>query len=211
VTPTQDGEEHEDLPNEEADQLRLTRRIEESLEPYLKTFISVSATLRFHPPYPIRRMKELDSMLLEAKRAWEDEIVRREEHIQSMHNHEATVTSRTAPELQSSPSPESTQTNERDEIVAQIDALLVNNISPMPLNDGLPSCNASDDGTSYFTLSQGSHMVTPLKLSPPTEPESLKNSGDIYHQSHYTLLKWEHDEFRVSGSGIFEKMRMTSL
>jgi len=195
AAPTQDGDGHEDLSNEEADQLRLTRRIEVSLEPYLKTFISVSATLRFHPPYPIRRMKELDNMLLQAKRAWEDEIVRREEHTQSMHKREETITPRTVPD--SSPSPGSTQTNERDEIVAQIDALLVNNVFPLPLTDGLPSPNASDDGSSYFTLDQVPHRVTPLNvLAPPTEPESLKTSGDVYHQSHYTLLKWEHDEFR---------------
>ena len=49
-----------ELQGEEAEQRRLSRRIQESLDPYEKTFISVSATLRFPPPYPIRRMKELD-------------------------------------------------------------------------------------------------------------------------------------------------------
>ena len=62
----------EDLPDEEAEQVRLSRRIQESLEPYKKTFISVSATLRFPPPYPIRRMKELDDELMRVKREWED-------------------------------------------------------------------------------------------------------------------------------------------
>ena len=191
------GEGHEDLPDEEADQLRLTRKIEDSLDPYLKTFIAVSATLRFLPPYPIHRMKELDNMLLEAKRAWEDEIVRREEHIQAMHRREETVTPRTVSEPQSSPTPEMRPTNERDEIVAQIDALLVDNLSPMPPTDGLPSSNASDEGSSYFSLSRGSQRMTSLNsIAPLTEAESLKTSDDIHHQSHYSLLKWEHNEFR---------------
>ncbi|KAL0951794.1 hypothetical protein HGRIS_008461 [Hohenbuehelia grisea] len=77
---TQSSEDSEEDPHDEdAAMRRLSRRIDESLEPYRTTFISVSATLRFPPPYPIRRMKELDVKLHEAKRAWEDEIVRREE------------------------------------------------------------------------------------------------------------------------------------
>jgi 1-phosphatidylinositol-3-phosphate 5-kinase len=69
----------EDLPDDEAQQRALTRKIQQSLDPYTKTFISVSATLRFQPPHPIKRMKELDDALTAAKRAWEDEIIRREE------------------------------------------------------------------------------------------------------------------------------------
>jgi hypothetical protein len=68
-----------DLPDDDAEQLRLSRRIQQSLDPYLTTFISVSATLRFLPPYPLSRMKELDDELTRAKHAWEDEVVRREE------------------------------------------------------------------------------------------------------------------------------------
>jgi 1-phosphatidylinositol-3-phosphate 5-kinase len=58
------SEREDDLPDDDAEQLRLSRRIQQSLEPYLKTFISASATLRFPPPQPIRRMKELDDELL---------------------------------------------------------------------------------------------------------------------------------------------------
>ncbi|KAH9081792.1 hypothetical protein EDB83DRAFT_2503024 [Lactarius deliciosus] len=68
-----------DLPDDDAEQLRLSRRIQQALDPYLTTFISVSATLRFLPPYPLGRMKELDDELIRAKHAWEDEVVRREE------------------------------------------------------------------------------------------------------------------------------------
>ena len=69
----------EDLPDEDAKQLQLSRRIQRSLEPYKHTFISVSATLRFPLPQPIRRMQELDDELNRAKLAWEDEVVQREE------------------------------------------------------------------------------------------------------------------------------------
>src|SRR6267154_6005666 len=72
-------EAEDDLPDADAERLRLSKRIQQSLEPYTKTFISVSATLRFPPPHPIRRMQELDDELTCAQRTWEDEIVRREE------------------------------------------------------------------------------------------------------------------------------------
>lgn len=195
----------EDLPNEDAEQIRLTRRIDESLEPYIKTFISVSATLRFPPPYPIRRMKELDNMLLEAKRVWEDEIVRKEESIQSMHKQEETLTASVTPtkpveiELPSG--------EERDDIFAQIEALPVLNLPITPLTaDGFPSASTLD-GDSYFQLKSASISSsvpgTPAALPSmpgtyfqPEGPEILKLPGDIFHQSRYTLLKWQHEEFR---------------
>lgn len=77
-----------DLPDEDAEQLRLSRRIQQSLEPCTKTFIFVSATLRFPPPH---RMAELDLELTEAKRAWEDEVIRREEKALSRHVQEIEV------------------------------------------------------------------------------------------------------------------------
>ena len=197
-TPDQEGDAHEDLLSEDADQVRLTRRIDLSLEPYIKTFISVSATLRVLPPYPIRRMKELDNLLLEAKRAWEDETVRREEQVQSMHKQEETVTPKTMSESLSSHSSESKQANERDEIVAQIDALSMSRLSPMHLTDGFPSSSASDDGSSYFSVSQGSRasLNLPSSVASSNEQERLITASDIHHHSNYSLLKWHHEEFR---------------
>jgi hypothetical protein len=75
VAPVAGSDYDLDLPNKDAEQLHLTRRIDKSLEPYTNTFISVSATLHFPPPYPIYQMKELDNLLMDAKRPWEDEIV----------------------------------------------------------------------------------------------------------------------------------------
>lgn len=77
--PTPLSENGSDLPDEDAERMRLSRAIQQSLEPYQTTLISISSTLRFPPPYPIRRMKELDDELNLAQRTWEDEVVRREE------------------------------------------------------------------------------------------------------------------------------------
>ncbi|KDR85635.1 hypothetical protein GALMADRAFT_234626 [Galerina marginata CBS 339.88] len=197
----------EDLPNEDAEQLRLTRRIDESLEPYTKTFISVSSTLRFPPPYPIRQMKELDNMLLEAKRAWEDEVVRKEERFQSLHQQEETITAITPTIVTPTNHPEVHAGEEREDIFAQIEALPVLDLPSTPLTgEGLPTTSTVDDASSYFTLpSISTNSSTPstpgLTMTSstflrPEEPEPLKTAADIYHQSHYTLLKWQHEEFR---------------
>ncbi|KAG8691259.1 1-phosphatidylinositol-3-phosphate 5-kinase [Ceratobasidium sp. 423] len=54
------------------DLVALSRRIHASLRPYLTTFISASATLRFLPPWPVRKMKEADDQLRAARREWEE-------------------------------------------------------------------------------------------------------------------------------------------
>lgn len=202
----------EDLPNEDADQLRLTRRIDESLEPYIKTFISVSATLRFPPPYPIQRMKELDNLLIDAKRAWEDEVIRREERTTAaMHKQEETITASSTPVEEVQQSEEMEEGQERQNFFAQLEALPVLNLPSTPLTgDGFPTSSPLDDDSSYFSLKQlpssnpgtpGSGIATPstlqqYPLSPPEAPEVLKTTTDIFYESQYTLLKWKHEEFR---------------
>jgi len=79
----EDLDNESDLPSDEAEQLHLSRRITQVLEPYRITFISLSATLRFPPPYPIKRMKELDDELIAAWRAWEDDVVLKGDKAQS--------------------------------------------------------------------------------------------------------------------------------
>ncbi|KAF8910046.1 hypothetical protein CPB84DRAFT_1812789 [Gymnopilus junonius] len=197
----------DDLPNEDAEQRRLSRRIRESLEPYTRTFISVSATLRFPPPYPIRRMKELDNMMLDAKRAWEDEVVLKEERLQSLHAQEETIIAVTPTNIQDSSELEVQTGEEREDIFAQIEALPVLNLPSTPsAAEGLPKTSTIDDATSYFALpasSPGSSApntpgfaLTPPTYHQPTKPEPLKTAADIRHQSRYTLLKWQHEEYR---------------
>jgi 1-phosphatidylinositol-3-phosphate 5-kinase len=192
------GNDDEDLPNEDAERLRLTRRIDESLEPYTNTFISVSATLRFPPPYPIRRMKELDNSLMDAKRAWEDEIVRIEERLH-LHKQEETVKEVATPAV-TLEVPEPQQGGNRDDIVAQIDALVVTDRSTT--KDGLPMTSTLDD---YFTFKPGlpttpfssnALMQSGSNFVHTEEPEHPKTEVDIFHQSSYSLLKWQHEEHR---------------
>lgn len=172
----------DDLPNEDAEQLRLSRHIQESVEPYAKTFISVSATLRFPPPHPIRRMKELDIELMEAKRAWEDEVIRREEKGQSMHAQEATIT----PAMM-------TEADNNDDFQTRLD-LPTLDLATTPTPDN-PSTKA-EDSLNYFTNAISG--VSPSTVTPSSEepPEPLKTSTDIALQSRYSFVKWQHEEQR---------------
>ena len=151
-------EEHpiEDLPDEDAEQIRLSRRIQESLEPYRKTFISVSATLRFPPPYPIRRMKELDDELMRVKREWEDEVIRREERGSSMHK----------PEESSATVQVTAATPDPDDVAAQIEFLPIPDMPRTPT----PADNAPklDERPGYFDL--------PPTASPSLSAQNISSS-----------------------------------
>ncbi|KAJ7922865.1 hypothetical protein B0H13DRAFT_1982098 [Mycena leptocephala] len=176
---TIDDGSDEDLPDEDAEQIRLSRRIEQALDPYKQTFISVSATLRFPPPQPIRRMKELDNELLEAKRSWEDEVIRREErgHLQTR------LTAVNTPTVLSPP------------------IRFLCHSSPL-------SPRTMEESTSYFLPSINSGVVSPASIggssigsslvtSPAEEPrEVLKTVEDIALQSKYQMVKWQHEEQR---------------
>lgn len=67
-----DEDEDEESLDEDAQQRRLSHKIQTAIHPYLTTFISASATLRFPPPYPVRKMKELDDSLARAKKEWQE-------------------------------------------------------------------------------------------------------------------------------------------
>ncbi|KAF8640401.1 hypothetical protein AX17_000070 [Amanita inopinata Kibby_2008] len=192
----------DDLGDEEAEQRRLSRRIDESLESYIKTFISVSATLRFPPPYPLRRMKELDIEFKEAKRAWEDEIIRREEQPPVIHAVDATVTGPNVNDiLLISPQPTGCE-----DIRMQIEALPSPSLPPTPLgNELLFSPGTEDDGSSYFSdaILPSSQVQTPFRtletmVIPPGEGfvEALRTVEDIRLESRLGLVKWQHEEQR---------------
>ncbi|KAG8741663.1 1-phosphatidylinositol-3-phosphate 5-kinase [Ceratobasidium sp. 414] len=87
----EDEEDEDEDEDEESQDSALSKRIEASLRPYLTTFISASATLRFLPPWPIRKMKEADDRLRELKREWEErerERVRLKEELAEVHQSE---------------------------------------------------------------------------------------------------------------------------
>ncbi|KAF8683231.1 Translation initiation factor IF-2, N-terminal region [Rhizoctonia solani] len=85
----------------------LSRQINASLRPYLTTFISVSATLRFFPPWPVRMMKEADDQLRSIKREWGEEqrqkerekVTKSEEHLPQNANSEYQVDKESTPSV----------------------------------------------------------------------------------------------------------------
>ncbi|KAI8981204.1 hypothetical protein BD414DRAFT_93204 [Trametes punicea] len=193
ATASAKEEPMEDLPDEDAEQIRLSRRIQESLEPYRKTFISVSATLRFPPPYPIRRMKELDDELMRVKREWEDEVIRREERGNALHKPEES----TATVQISLPEPDA------DDVAAQIESL------PLPEPPKTPSPGDTtpslDDRGGYFDLPPAPSpsilpqglIASPLPRTPLERPAvQLKTVQDIALESRYQEVKWQHSEQR---------------
>ncbi|KAG7099823.1 hypothetical protein E1B28_001632 [Marasmius oreades] len=195
----------DDLPDEEAQFLKLSRRINQSLEPYLRTFISVSATLRFPPPYPIRRMKELDEELIAAKRAWEDEIVNREER-SSKHTRDETITTAsqltiTVEQPECDPQMAGVGVEDNCDIKAQIEALPE---ITFPSSLSLPPTPyRTEEGNSYFSITNDSSstVTTPQAYGTPgirslDEPLHLKTIEDISGESNYGLVKWKHEEFR---------------
>lgn len=192
---TQGDDSMEDLPDEDAEQIRLSRRIQESLKPYETTFISVSATLRFPPPYPIRRMKELDDELIQVRREWEDEIVRREEKVQSAHQQEETVTANSTP----APDP--------DDIAAQIESLPIPELprTPSPDDTDTSSDAGSQEVRKHTTLNGESSTAvisntvnsSPLSMSVVEEIQMpTKTIEDIALESRLADVKWQHTEQR---------------
>ena len=171
-----------DLPDEDAEQLRLSRRIQQALDPYLTTFISVSATLRFSPPYPLSRMKELDDELIRAKHAWEDEVIRREEK-------------QPLTPIQSTPTP---KLSDHDDVKAQIESLSSPAFSMTPPGEAL----STEDELGYFDYkpsfapSQATLSPTLLAYQTPIEESlvSFKTADDVALESRYSLLKWQHQE-----------------
>ena len=208
---TSTGDE-EDLPDEDAEQLRLSRRIQQSLEPYLTTFISASATLRFPPPHPIRRMKELDEELKRDKRAWEDEIIEREERGRSLHTKDTTITpgsyssgssavSTVVPTAMSTAMPTPLATSplgsvprNHDDIKAMIESLPAPDIPKTPSPEtGMPQGKGEDKD--YFE-----RVVAAMSSTPSTpgleEPLQLKTIADISLESQVGYTKWQHEEQR---------------
>jgi len=179
--PMEQSTPEADLPDEDAEQLLLSRRIQQALDPYLTTFISVSATLRFSPPYPLYRMKELDDELTRAKHAWEDEVIRREEKQQP-----ATPIQKPT-HLPKPP--------DNDDVRAQIESLASPDFFTIPSLG-----EAVTEGVQGYFDYKPSHASSQATLSaavrtPIEEPlVPLKTDDDIALETRYKFVKWQHQE-----------------
>ena len=191
----------DDLPDDEAQQRELTRRIQQSLEPYTKTFISVSATLRFQPPQPVKRMKELDDALVAAKRAWEDEIIRREEktrtpititELPTVSENEFQVDTPTEPASHHFQDATITPNEGEDDIKAQIESLPDRIASETPPGDLVLS-----NGNGYFEIgAPGLSAEVRQKVLEEADPCPLKTAEEIGFESRIAQLKVQHEEQR---------------
>lgn len=213
VTPTAakiepvDDDEDEDVKepgvvDEEAEQKRLSKRVQDALEPYQKTFLSVSATLLFPAPYPIQRMKDLDDELIGAKRAWEDEVIRSEEQIQVKHQQESTITPMaTITTVHDLEQQQEQASLAPEDISAQIEALPSSRLVLSPA-DSYPMFRSPapmEEGDSYFPPTNSAHPTVNFLNAPTPEPEAkapLKTMEDIALQSRFSLLKSKHEEHR---------------
>ncbi|KAG5636970.1 hypothetical protein H0H81_006215 [Sphagnurus paluster] len=185
--------------NEDEEQIMLSKRIDESLEPYTKTFISVSATLRFPPPYPIMKMKELDNELIRDKQAWEDEVIRREEHSVFLHSQEATRSAATP----ANASRQSSTSDEQGDINAMIEALPLVLVSDTPATpDSAQLVPGVSEVPSYFlqppttALSSVFTNPAPSPRTPEVHPDPHKTPADIALESRFSMTKWKHEEQR---------------
>lgn len=190
--------EDEDLPHDDAAQLRLSRRIQHSVEPYLQTFISISATLRFPPPYPIRRMKELDDLLQELKCAWEDDVILKEEKGSTLTRHDRDATLRanadvimatsTTPELPKTPTP-------GDLAIPKLDDSMTGYFdSESTLADsGLVSMR---DSIASIVVPQIESAEGDDDITVAERPKALKDVADIAKESALSLAQFQHDEHR---------------
>ncbi|KAF6754295.1 hypothetical protein DFP72DRAFT_990499 [Ephemerocybe angulata] len=172
------GEDGEEKVAEDENQL--SKRITEALEPYNKTFISVSATLRFPPPYPIQRMKELDDELTAARQDWEDEIVRLEEQTRAKHAQEVTVTTPAA----------ITNVHELEQQQEQQIEALPSHFPATP--------NAMESITPYMSpapMVEGDSLLSGPSVTEEEEKEPLKTVEDLALQSRVSLLEWKREEY----------------
>lgn len=183
TTPIDHRTTEADLPDDDAEQLRLSRRIQQALDPYLTTFISISATHRFSPPYPLQCMKELDDELIRAKQAWEDEVVRCEEKHPGTPIRKPTLTPKLA---------------DNDDVNTQIEATSSPDIS---MTSSLCETSSSQDELGYFDYkprfasSQATlSAILPVGRTPTEEPSILKTADNIALESRYNLVKWQHQE-----------------
>lgn len=213
VLATEDTAEEdleEDLPDVDAERLRLSKRIQQSIEPYYETFISVSATLRFPPPQPILRMKDLDEELTRVQRAWEDDLVRREEkgNVDKRKLNDKPASGTPTPERKAVDIPSSSSTHDAEDVKAQIEALVLPDLprTPSPEVDkhlqveGPKGYFDPQPNTSSIILSGSHFVVSPHPLSmaaaPDVEPVPLKTTTDIALESQLSLIRYRYEEQR---------------
>lgn len=197
VRPGQSRQSCLDLLQDATEQQLLSRLIQVSVIPYKSTFISVSATISFPPPYPLQRMKELDDALVGAKHACETEVIQAEEKgsltFQNLPDDVTPLSSFTPTLSFPHPTPTSISTTAPEQTSIDTIARLSPTASP---EDAQVEPPASEHG--YFSKSHASYTTSSLQ-TPTAQPllthvPVRKSSQDIRLQSHLSYVQWQFAE-----------------
>lgn len=167
---------------------RLSEEIDHSLLPYSRTFISVSAALRFPPPYPIRRVKELDLELMKAKQQWDEEISRRREKTAS-----ASVVRRES--LGTTSLIAFSDVNDAQTLSVQIEALPNLNLPRTPMVIDKPLSDSISDVYSPESSLQLS-SISSLSSSYLEKLPTILQEADFESEGRYVVLHSDHEEQR---------------
>lgn len=198
--------------DEEGEDAALSRRIEASLRPYLTTFISASATLRFLPPWPIRKMKEADDRMRGLKREWEEQERERERAKQVEREKEWTKQI----EREKEKDQEREQGDEADRgeseasasntpsvvVVAPTEEPPAKTLHPSPSISSLRSVQ-SNSGTHPATVPvPPSRVPTPAPTHTPTSgivarpPPALHTASELELEAKLADAQFQHEELR---------------
>lgn len=168
----------------------LSRRIQDSIKPYLANFISASATLRFPPPYALWRMKELDDRVKGLQKEWEDAetaaILEEETGQRSLLQQPslgAGYSTTEASDVEDGPNTP----------LARVVTLPTEAVDPVPnQNRGLPH------SVSYSSLASRAFVMKPISPSaesfePPTAPR-IRLFSEIARESALHQARFEYAE-----------------
>ncbi|KAG8884991.1 1-phosphatidylinositol-3-phosphate 5-kinase [Tulasnella sp. 331] len=210
--------------DEEAQWLKLSQKIQAAIEPYLTTFISASATLRFPPPYPVRRMKELDDSLEKAKSEWMEAqaaLLLREERAQRSRASSVSQSSITSGQSEDDANGTTSEPARGPSVSSSVEGFPPSNgaihlvrfdestKTPMPLHSPTPVLAESKSSLSYFDHNRSimsessltssalsSVMDNPYKSRRSGPPIALREASDIERESELSALKFEHQEMQ---------------
>ncbi|KZT55422.1 hypothetical protein CALCODRAFT_353571 [Calocera cornea HHB12733] len=190
--PNADDDDQNDTPPDPLEALSV--RIREVADKYRTTFLSVSATLRFPAPYPVRHMLELDEKLRALKREWERDEAKQilvSERNDLMHRIESTATSPNegSIDLPKTPTPGDVATLRNiDEQLGYFDPL------PPPLSAVTASSFMSEKTVSSF-----------VKAATADQPVRIKQPSEIALQSSVEAARVDIEEYRKMWSWYVQR------
>ncbi|KZO89685.1 hypothetical protein CALVIDRAFT_603485 [Calocera viscosa TUFC12733] len=201
TTPQPDRPDSADQNDTSPDPLEaLSFRIREVADQYRTTFLSVSATLRFPAPYPVRHMLELDEKLQALKREWErDEakqilVSERKDLIQRIGS-TATSPNEGSIDLPKTPTPGDAATLKNiDEQLGYFDQL------PPALSAVTTSSSLSEKTVPFMKAAaadQPVHIKQPSEIALQSSLEGARFDMEEYRKMWSWYVQRNADDFRI--------------